>query len=258
MKRTTDLPTNSESNNRLFEDPVISRAAQEDPVVIFFAKWWKHLFIAVIALGAAAYARTTYRETLQRSKEEASETFAKAREQYEAFKKAETRMALAKLEKKDQAELTSIQKQSADALSTLRQQIVILKDKTEPYSTLGKIYEGLIAVESGDIAAAKSAFEPFKRDSLSGLRPEERLYVEGGMLALGKSLLEKGESHREGLQLLKRVAQEGESAHVVAALAVARVATNDNEKGEAKALLEQVKQKHPEQGDLINQELEGL
>lgn len=261
MKRTTtDSPSDTagSSHNRIFEDPVIARAAQEDPVVIFFAKWWKHLFVAVIALAAAAYARNTYRQTLQASKEEASEIFAKAREHYETFKKAETRISVAKLEKKEQGELGALEKQSADALGTLRQQLVVLKDTLEPYSTLGRIYEGLVAIESGDIAAARTSLKQFERGSLATLSPDERLYVEGAMLALGKGLLAKAETQKEGVDILKRIVQEGESAHVVAGLAIARVASSDEEKSEAKILLEQLKQKHPEQGDLINQEIEAL
>lgn len=261
MKRTTtdsSTDTTGSSPNRIFEDPVIARAAQEDPVVIFFARWWKHLFVAVVALAAAAYARNTYRHTLMASKEQASEVFAKAREHYETFKKAETRIAVAKLEKKEQGELAALEKQSADALSTLRQQLTVLKDTLEPYSTLGRIYEGLVAIESGDIAAARSALKQFERENLGGVDADERLYVEGAMLALGKGLLGKPETQKEGIDILKRIVQEGQSAHVVAGLAIARVAGSDQEKSEAKVLLEQLKQKHPEQGDLINSEIESL
>ncbi|MCW5155910.1 hypothetical protein B7L08_037550, partial [Burkholderia cenocepacia] len=67
----------------LFEDPAISEAAADDPVVKFLAEYWKPVLASLVAAGLVMIAYNKITETAIQKRASATQEFGALREQYD-------------------------------------------------------------------------------------------------------------------------------------------------------------------------------
>ncbi len=238
--------------------PIIPEQQVEDPVAKFIWTHRKELTLTVLAGLALFYVIHTFQENRRARMAEAADMFHSVQEQFDNFTQASVRLS-------EQRSLATVKaedlKKQEDALTEQRarldQSLRALADTDPPYTELAALYRGLLARSAGAASEAASLLGGFAWRS-EAVDSSKRLHGELAQLAFARSLLDDDASREQGMSLLKDLAREGAYVRVVAAVSLARIATSDAQRAEAKALLAAVVQAQPEQADLVKGEVERL
>jgi hypothetical protein len=249
-------------NSRLFEDPAIARAAVEDPFAKFVLQHWKRAALVILAALAVGYGVMNFRAIREQKRANVSALFADMRNAYSQMTFQEATLIQARIElaeATDSAKKTEIEKKIAETEKTLGEQRIkiekmseALEDNVEePFPRLARLYRGLVAVRSGDLAKARTALatDPWETTGTPG--SPQRVVAELGAFVLGKGLVDDPESVKEGKQMLAGLAERGDTARLGAALAFAAVAETTEERSSAKRFLEAIQSQHPEQSKFV-------
>lgn len=270
-------------DDRIFRDPALDAfIPTDDPLVRFVGKYWRLLLVLLVAYGAVWLGQIAYRQNRTRRADRASEAFARAHETFERFLSAqrvfvgaqgagsagtaspatEAGQATGDAAKEKQGELAkrieSARKNRDDARATLVEQLKIVEDEGGNYERIGHLYEALAQATTGERTAAESAVSPYV--DWRSLKPEagERILAE--LAAYVRSKIQFGIPDGKGGAgaELTALASEGRYLNAAAALALASAATTDEEKAVARDVVQRVRAAHPEQIDLLGQEMRKL
>lgn len=252
--------------DRLFADAQAAERVAQDPLYIFLKNNWRQLFVVSAGLAAAFFIYQKFTETYNSGMERASATYAQVQRAYTEYtrlgdqsEKASSEAAKAAPDKKSEADKkAAMLKARRDAVrSQLEASMTALENERRPYSSLAPIYRALLARADGNLDGVRSALKNMDWRSISNADSNERFAAELAGLTLAKALLDKPTSFDEGRAALKALAEGGSTAHVSAAIALLRSARTSEERSEAFAAAEALKEKHPEQKALIDAEIGG-
>ena len=238
--------------------PIVPEPQVEDPVAKFIWSNRKELTLTVLAALALFYVVHTFQDNRRTRMAEAADLFHGVQEQFEAFSQASVKLAeqraltTVKAEDLKQQE-TSITEQRARLDQALR----ALADTDPPYTELAQLYRGLVARAAGETTEASALLRGVTWKSFPA-EASARLHGELGQLALGRLLLDDEGTRAEGVRTLTELAREGKFARVAAAVTLARIAGDESQKAEAKALLDAIVRDQPEQADLVKADLDRL
>lgn len=255
QQHSTDTDT---SKHDIFTDPAIAQAKAEDPLFDFIAKNWQQLLFAAAIIFGGHYMYTRYQSTQYDSRVSASDLFAKVRSSAQELIIAERELASLKsqTDEAQKASLEEAEKKVTEAESSLKQRVAALSDAKQPYAELSNLYKGLAAIRAGNLDQASQDFSQII--NLAKTNPDMELYSELARLQLSRSRLDLPEQYSQARSDLKSLAENGHYVNVVAATVLARVSTTSEEKTEALNVLQSLAKMHPEQADLLEEDLERL
>ena len=282
-------------SKRIFEDPSIQLAKEEDPLFIFFQKWWRHLLIAAAVIFAYQYGSSKFQQTYESSMKKSSELFSRVQNEFEELKRLAGELEANKLEleelkaksstetasaedKSDEEEaavneegsdneeqiqnvevkLSEAQKNFNESRRKLGQYLNALDDAKEPYSELATLYRGLAVHIYEDLDTMRATLSEFNWSEVTELDSSERLIAELAAVSLARAMLEEEATLNEGKQMLTKLARNGHYVHVSSAVSLARVSKTPEDKQEASSVIESILERQPEQLDLLEPELERL
>ena len=254
----TPTPTDEQAAAGLFEDDIVQRTLLEDPVAKFVSKNWRQIIGALIVALVVWFGYTQFESAAVTRREAAADLYRKVREQYAAFTDARA-SALKETDAKKKEELV---KSLQDSARKTAESVRALGDASYPYNEIGRIYQALLAIlvpQDGaftpNVQAAREALQPLNwKEQKAGSR--ERFLAELRALLLGRTLLDDKAGAAEGRELLKALAQNGSVVHASAALTLSQIAVTDDEKKEARLLLDTLRSAHAELGEVIDAELQ--
>ncbi|RIL09170.1 MAG: hypothetical protein DCC75_07150, partial [Proteobacteria bacterium] len=263
--------------DRILDHPDVAEAVNEDPLFRFLANYWRQLGVVIIAVAAGLYAKQQFDQThdvrmseaaalYQRVSEEFGDLKRKSTDLMEAqSKQAEAAKKLAAAAEKEKGALEAdlnkaeedLKKKQGDfeAVSKkLKESIAALSDSRPPYNEIAGTYSLLSQkITLGQVRPAQGANA---LEDLAGDGGGERLLAELQEFLSAKLMLDQPGTALEGRRRLVALAEKGEYVHAVSALAVARISKSAAETREAYQLLERVNQSHPEQAEIIKEDLE--
>ena len=266
-QNTVNSPTRPQPlqpEHDIFTDPALSQETR-DPIGEFLKKQWRPALIVVVLAFAAIYVRDTLRASHQVSLEASANSFFKAQEALEDFRKAKKTLAeleakpLSK-EKEKQLEEEKLRSEASADLALrgdrLKQSTLVLSDALEPYKKLSALINTLAAKERGDVATLKSLASQYSIDLITKAKGSDRMVAELSALAVARALLDLPDGEKQGSDMLKALAEQGETVGISAALSLARLASSEDEKKQAQALLKNLSEKRPEQAALLKNEIQ--
>jgi menaquinone-dependent protoporphyrinogen IX oxidase len=254
----------------LTDDPLIARTIKDDPLIRFLGKWGGQILVAALVVGAVAYAKWQFDEARVSEVKRAADLFAGVRSQYSELlalqnERDQARAELAALPAGDDKKKTEVESKIKkietdfnDRLKPLEQALLSLGDVREPYNNFVPLYSALVAQLKGDTNAAKHSLNASSWQEISDTNSSERLVAELKSLYLGRLLLDDSGSVTQGRRMLLDLANQGAFVYVSAAFTLARVAQSAEEKKEVRAAIEGLLQRHPEQRELLQPELDRL
>jgi hypothetical protein len=263
----TSTPTSAPKPTKdIFEDPAIAAAAQNDPFTRFVVVNWKRLAGLLIAMALGMIAYRSVVSTREQKRAAATAQLAQVRDQYAAIVKQQEQIA------KDKAALVgkpdSEKKVAEEAVVALEQNLSQTRDKAKlmlqsldspaPFDMFGRLYSGLIAARFGEYEATKAALLATQWEILGRPGSSERLVAELAAFGLSKALTESPSLSAVGKDGLKKLAERGEFAAVIAAAALAPLASGDEERQQVKGLLSAARARIPSQDKVAEGALELL
>lgn len=267
------LPNGDPSSKRIFEDPAIAEALNEDPLFRFLSEYWKQVLLIVGAVFVFIYGKGVYQDTYTSSMRHAGDLFASLRSEYakyEGLVQEHKKLASAAPEveeaanevegdaKKDAQKLAEVKENLSAAEERVQELIKYLSESRPPYTSISKIYAGLVARQKGELGELRAALSGFDWMGVSESNSVERFYSEVAALVMARALVDDEESYQKSRGLLAELAKDGEHVDVSAALTLARISLTEDEKSQARGVLESVVSNHPEQAALLESELKRL
>jgi len=251
----------------IFRDPALAESTDNDPLVKFIVKNSKYLIALLIAAPLIFFGINNYQETNLLKRQSATRLYSEIRDQFSNYQSLQieltkARVDLEKAEKDKKTELESKIKKDEDTLREGRQRadkmIQSLGDTAiEPFVGLARLYAALFAIQDGDVPKAQNLIGTPQWESAEAGTPE-RYVGELSELVAARSLLNDPLTEDSARVRLIKLASNGTTAKLSAALTLARVAHTDEQKKGATDILNQVKQAQPEQAKYIDPVLEQL
>ncbi len=243
----------------------------EDPIARFVEKHWQRALYLLVGAGFLIYLYFGYQSSQEEARKQAAELFNKVRSALQEVETAEQGVVAInkEIEKDpniaDQAKLKEREERRVaaeaglkESRAKLEQRLSALSDVKEPYKTLSKVYSGVSALKTGDLNRAKEVLGQFDWTKVPEQDSERRFIAELAALNLGRALLDQAENLDRGKQILIDLAKKAAYVRPSAALAYARVASNDQERAEAKEILQKVQVELPHYGDLVREQLDKM
>lgn len=252
--------------DKLFADEQVAERVAQDPLYRFLKNNWRQLFVMIAGLAAAFFIYGKFTQTYVMGMERASAVYSQTQREYSEYlrlgdmaAKAEADALKSGADKKAEAEkkAADLKSRRAAVKSKLDASIAALENEKRPYSSLAAVYRALAARADGDIEAVRAALKGFDWKTPSDPDSKDRFAAELAGLVLAKALLDQPSTFDEGRTGLKSLAENGSTVNIAAAVAFLRSARNADERGDALALAENLKEKHPEQKSLLDTEMGG-
>ena len=249
------------------QDPFIKRVITEDPLFRFLFKWRRPIIWLAAAAAAVVYVQYYLDQSRQESRRRGADLYADVRKEMKSLEALQDEAAdLArgggKKEGEEKAKLdgkkAELAKSIEDSQARLSGKLSALGDQKPPYNALAKAYRALAAARAGEAGPVEQALKGFDLERSFELPGQEGLFVELPALLLARSLLDSEAGQKAGRETLRMLAEKGRFARVAAALTLAGVAESEQDRSQALALLQEVKKAMPEQGSLIEGEIERL
>ncbi len=259
----TEQQSPSKVKHDIFEDPAISRAMNEDPILRYMAKWWQQIAFIVCAIVLAFWLRGRFQETWLNSKGEASDLFSRSEQRYSEFVEASLEKEDKKAEtKKPEGEGSASEKEDAAKKSeemkrVLNESLASLAETEAPYSQLADVYRALATMQQGDATKVDGILGVVSLVGKDGSKTD-RFVSEMKLLIEAKAFLDNQAKLAEGKAILKKLASEGYFVNVVAAVTLARLAESDTEREEAKRIINKILETQPEQAQFLQDEVNRL
>lgn len=266
MEETQQTSSAERGASGFMNDPSIERTVREDPLLRFIVKHKNILIVLVIAIVAGIYARNAFREVYEASMGEAGDEYSAMRSLYSEYQRnlqelSRATAAVAGKEGSDEEKkkIDTLRRQVDEQKTQLNTRIISLSDENAPYKYIAELYRDLLTLaDSADAAKAVSSVGTARWRDISSGESSERFIAELRALAGARALLDGGGTFIKGQELLSELAERAAYVHVSAALTLARVAQNPEEKAKVIALLKRLSAAHPEQSELIFPELSRL
>lgn len=262
MVKNENAAQGGAAEHDIYTDPALARETR-DPIADFLKSQWRPLFVGILLIFAVIYVKNTMQESYQRGLETSADALFKAQEAFDGFKEAKKKVAeleakpLSTDAKAKETELKDREAALTDLKSReerMQQTLAVLGDSKAPYNKIADLFKLLIAHERGDVSAMRTALGQYSTESLPRLKGADRFVGELSLIALGRALLDTPETGAEGKRILIALAKQGEIVAVSAALTVSRIASTDDEKKEAQALIAELALKNPEQAAALQEQ----
>jgi hypothetical protein len=250
-KKTYTDVTEEKSSLRIFTDPKLQEAIENDPFFAFVSNNWRPVIIALVIAGAGIYGRGLYREAVRTSAERSAEAYSKVRNEFDQVSALKSQVAAlaASSKEEDKKKVEEKTKDLKAEEEKLRDAVRVLSDGDEPYRSLGALYATVLGTAGANIPDWSSIKDAKSRD---------RLFSELNALAAARQLLDQPDKIAAGKSALQALAADGMFVKVPAAIAYAKVASDDKERADALGILSKIKETEPEQADLIENEVKRL
>lgn len=251
----------------LFEDPSIAQSAKDDPFAKFIARNWRPVFGTVLVTVLVVWGYNTFRTTNEAKRAAASELFSGVRQSYGMYVGQVNTLSQAKIElttltdEKRKSELTErvakLETDSKTQREKLERMIQALEDNlVEPFPRLAHLYRALLFVRDGDLDRVRSLLGSESWQTVGSPGSPERFVAELSSLTLGKALVDRDTTMREGLRILFELAENGASSQVPAVLSLSAVVTDSEDKTRVTKIINDIQTKTPAQTKFLSQALE--
>jgi hypothetical protein len=261
-----DFPEQGEAGERIFTDPVLEQAVTEDPLFVFLKKYWRTVVVCLLVVVAGVLGRRAFEQTYDASMRRSADLYQNVRQAYSEYQQVAQRQQTlsTQVEIADDSERTDLQaklkeadEELAGAESTLKQMITALGDAKAPYSDFAHAYDGLFALQRGDMEQAQRdlALLDWKNLDVSDAR---RVVGEVLDLSIAGELASEEQSRSDGLAQLKMLAEQAEYVAAAAAVRYVHLAEGTEGEKESQALLQAVQARQPQQSDILDDLLSDL
>ena len=257
-----------EESSDILRDEVIARAVSEDPLFKFLKVYWRQVLVVVGAVLAGYFGNQFFEQSYIESMKRSGDILAGVHQQLAVLEiqkrelgKAEQESAAAAADAKKSAEEKDSAVKKAAGLKDeiqqgqdrLKELLLALSDSRKPYDSIARIYQGILAAQSGDMEAARTSLEGF---DWQALKPEskERFFAETAGLALAGAMLDDDAAYSRSRELLKSLATGGAFLNIAAAIRLGRISLSPDERKEALAVIEDLRGRFPEQAALLDAE----
>lgn len=255
-------PAESRERRQISLNVIQDNAAYEDsdlkPAIEYIEKNWKQFAITIVAALAMVYAVKVFRETRAMNMKASADRYARVNQSYNALLTSVLSANDTKKDAKEGEKTATRDEKIASAKARLEEDLRSLEDTKDPYPAIAKIYRASTLALTGDAAAIKGAVEGLNLSAALASTGPERLYTELSALALGRALLDGNDSYKDGWALLLKLLNQGSYVNVSAASALARIASTPEEKAEVIAAAEKYLLAHPDQNELLEQDIDRL
>ena len=244
-------------SNHLFEDPAIALAAKDDPIAQFMVKNWRTILGVLIAIPCVIFAYNTYKATNEAKRAAASALFGEVREALGSVNRDTQELATTRNEldsavgaKKDELikKVADLEVRVRSGRERLGKMTESLSDTAiEPFPQLARLYQGILAARSGDLAEVKGVLSGVNWENVTPPDSRSRMVAELSALVLGRAYLDSPDGVKEGRQILSSLAEKGSFARTQALQALLASSDSPEDKAAAVALAEKLKSEQPEQ-----------
>jgi len=244
----------------IYADPKLAETPAVDPVQEFINQNWKHFATTILAIFVIIYFVQSFRESYNSSMQASADLFQRLQIAYRGDKdlKEELSGITADPKTTDAAKIEEVKNKIAENRSQFDQLLSSAADAREPYKSLSVLYRASMN-ESENPTLSKEVLKQYSDWKKSGKDGSvERMNAELGALQLGRLQLQTNEEVAKGRELIKDLTVNGEFVSVAAAKVLAGFASTDAEKSEAKATINSLLSKQPEQADILKDTLNSL
>jgi hypothetical protein len=254
---------NENPKHDIFTDPELSRAVTEDPLFRTLTKNWRQLVVVVAAVLFGSFAWQRFQETKDERLGDYSELYTRASDQLtdlaeKSKKLAELKVSLVTMDEESRKKLSEAELALTEAQNRLEDTVKSLGDTAEPYTSFVPLYRGLAAALSSDKATAAQILQTDDWRTAEARGKGAQFAAELATLARARVLVDDDARFAEGFTLLKDLALSSQYVFAGAVVTLQRVAQSPEQKSEAAAVLDQVRNQRPEQAELLKQAVTGF
>ena len=248
------------------------RPQQKDPALELLKRYLKPALIGFAIVGAIWYGKLSFENSRKLSLEGASESFDTFRDDIESYSEVKAQLVkdaananIAEATKLSEDKRKDLEKREKELKSKVEEEARALGSVKEPYKTLSKVYEAIFLSKTGDLQKSRDLLQEMlgADDSIWKLGQDEtvfkkgdKIFLEGALLKLANTLIDAKDS--KGLELLKKIANEGSVFAVPAGISLANLADTPDKRADALVILLALQTKFPEQGSGLDDEIEKL
>jgi len=243
----------------IFTDPALARAKDEDPVVKFIATHWREMLISVVVVLGGYYVYNRYQTTQYESKVSAADLLVKAQESVDEVTVVKQRLQIIESNPADKTkpeEVENLKKRLLEAESKLSQRITALGDLSGEYGALSSYYQIVAALKENKLEDAQKILTTVLGQGESN--SDTDFVTELAELMVARAALDTDQGQAKARAALMSLAKNSRFIHAAAAVTLARISRTDQEKKEALDVLNEIKANHPEQTDLLTEEIDHL
>ncbi len=261
-----EQPEASPSSNRsrnIFEDPAIQEAAKTDPFTRFIVMHWKTVLLTLAAVAGVMISYNFFKTTALQKRASATARLVDIQEAYRGL--VESQEAVVKLQGEQvQAQDDAKKKELATSLETKSKEVDQAKTKLslmvdalgdeEPFSSLARLYKGLIAGRFKDYNAVNEALVTMPAwQSIVDTQSSQRFVGETVALGLSKALAQS-EAHRsQAKDQLRLLADKGAFLAVEAAGALSVLLDAPEERTSFGQLIDSLTTRFPSQEQYLKE-----
>jgi hypothetical protein len=251
----------------IFEDPAIVEAGKNDPFIRFVSANWRLLLVTLVAIGFGIVAYSQFSKAAQQKSADSTRILRQVHEAYQEVLDQRAKLAAAEAgqrvatDDKARAEAAESAKKSAEAAKQQEDRLLsMLSDleATPSFSAIAGLYRGLVAAGRADYAAVQAALAANSWETVGKPGSPERAAAELASLGLAKALSDSSEHLSEAKSALKQLAERGEFAAARAVDAFVSLATSQEDKDQAKSLIQAVQGRMPAQQKILSEASERL
>lgn len=241
---------------KIFEDPAIALAAQNDPFARWVVKNWRSLVAVLLAVGAVMLGYDRFTTVALEKRSSATATLNAVQESYhQLLTKEESLVTLradeaAQTDAAEKAKITEKIGVTTREIDQLKDKVTLMVesiDSAAPFGTLKELYQGLLAARLKKYDKTQSVLAATTWETVGKPESTERFMAELLAFGLARSLIDS-DAHREFARgQLALIAERGSFAAVPAATTLTMIAVSDAEKTQAQDLVTKLRAKYPSQ-----------
>ena len=272
MTATYSDVTEGDKKNLYKEVSPTERPQQKDPALELLKRYLKPVLIGFAIVGAVWYGKLSFENSRKLSLEGASESFDTFRDDIESYSEVKAQLVkdaananIADAAKLSEDKRKDLEKREKELKSKVEEEARALASVKEPYKTLSKVYEAIFLSKTGDLQKSRDLLQEMlgADDSIWKLGQDEtvfkkgdKIFLEGALLKLANTLIDAKDP--KGLELLKKIANEGSIFAVPAGISLANLADTPDRRADALVILLALQTKFPEQASGLDDEVEKL
>ena len=272
QEEASDLPSDSKSSApKSIATSILHETAAEDPIASFIQKRWREFAILIALVFAFVYGQRAFESTRRVAQQRSADVFLQLQEEVQNFHNAKATLQSGasndtassdqqgqvdggegaqntdELKADELKERTNAEKTIADSQQKIGDLIKVLEQERSPYKELSSIYKNITNstgsgadISAGTISSTKSS-----------------LVTELGILSQAVKNLQNIDSDKtSAFNSLEQLVQKSKFVNVPALVLL--VQSGGRSTSDAKSLASDLVSRHPEQGDLLRQNLPEL
>jgi hypothetical protein len=254
---------NDNPKHDIFSDPELTKNVTDDPLFRALTKHWRQLLVVIAAVVFGSFAWQRFQETKDERLGDYSEVYTRASDQLTTLAEkskalAELKVSLVTMDEESRKKLSDAELALTEAQNRLEDTVKSLGDTAEPYTSFVPLYRGLAAALSADKANAVQILQADDWRTAESRGKGAQFASELAALARARVLVDDDARLAEGIALLKDLSLSSKFVFAGAVVTLQRVAQTPEQKAEAAAVLDQVRNERPEQAELLKQAVTGF